>query len=297
MPALDVVIPTYNAAPAALAASIRSALACPDVQRVVVVDDGSAPAANPVLTKDEARRVVLLAQPNAGPSAARNAGVELVSAEYAVFLDDDDELLPTGIAAALQLAQREGAAAVVSAREETRAGEPNRFKAVPPEWAGRTLPRAADVFRPIALFGASGCLVARRVLDAGLRFDPSLKLGEDRDLLYRIAGIGPVGVCPVAAVRVRLHGGGGSGARATNLTSPAAYSRRVRDHIAIIGRHHSAETDEHLRTATVWLLNALARHGAPESDWSPLVSEALRRGWRVPLKARLRRWTRRRAGA
>ena len=74
-------------------ASIREAIQQMRQKRlgcVIVIDDGSDPPAMP--RTDE--RVRLVRQANAGPSAARNAGLDHVSKPIAVFLDADDVLLP-----------------------------------------------------------------------------------------------------------------------------------------------------------------------------------------------------------
>jgi glycosyltransferase involved in cell wall biosynthesis len=91
-PALvSVVIPCYRQAHF-LADAIESALrqSHPRVE-VIVIDDGS-----PDDTKDVASRypVRYFRQENAGVAAARNAGLERSLAEFVVFLDADDRLLP-----------------------------------------------------------------------------------------------------------------------------------------------------------------------------------------------------------
>ena len=76
-------------------AAVESALAQthPAVE-VVVVDDGSTDASLDVLAA-YAGRVTVVAQPNAGQGAAVNAGFARSRGEVVLFLDADDELLPT----------------------------------------------------------------------------------------------------------------------------------------------------------------------------------------------------------
>lgn len=273
-------IPTCNGVPERLKTAVQSCLAAPEIGQVFVVDDGSRTPADP---EPASGRVVVVGQANAGPSAARNRGLARVRAEFALLLDDDDELEPGALGEVLAAADRTGAGAVVSARTEVHPDGSSRLKDFPPEYTGAVLPNPAEVFRPIAVFGASGVLVRRTLLDAGLRFDEDLRIGEDRDFLRRAAAMGPVALCRVPALRVRIHEGG------ANLSSPAHLARRVRDHLVLLRRYHDAETDAHLREQTRWLLGVLAKQEVPETKaWESLTVAARERGWPVPLKARVR---------
>jgi glycosyltransferase involved in cell wall biosynthesis len=89
MPRVDVIIPVYNSA-ATVAESVESVLGQTFTDfNVIAVDDGSTDTSAEVLSRYTGR-IRVLAQPNRGLSAARNAGVRLGSAEYAAFLDADD---------------------------------------------------------------------------------------------------------------------------------------------------------------------------------------------------------------
>jgi len=285
MPSVDLIIPTYNALPARLDRAVASGLKTSWIARVLVVDDGSSPPAQPSAASDG--RVQLVRMPaNAGPSAARNGGLDLSQAEFVVLLDDDDELL-TGAKQAMDLATHLRAAAVVSARLETTEQGRTRRRTVPAAWADRVLPAPSDVFTPIALFGASGMVIGPQALKAKLRFDEALRVGEDREFLRRVADIGPIGVCAETALRVTLH------TNADNLTSAANFSRRVRDFLAILARHHNAQSDAHFNAAAHWLLNQLSKSGTDDESWDLLRAAFREHGWAVPLKPRLRRLLRR----
>jgi len=275
MTRFDVVIPTFNAPAARLAAAVVSTRACNGVSRVIVIDDGSTPA---TLAPEGCE---LIRQSNAGPSAARNRGLEASDAPWIVLLDDDDELLPRGVAAMIALAERLGAIAGVAARFESR-GELVRRKDVPVGWTGKLLPHWSDVLRPIAIFGASGLLVSRRAIESGIRFDVDLCIGEDREFLARIGQRGPIAVSGEPALTVALRDEG-------NLSSATHMARRIRDHVVIAARFGEPACAAHLREATTWLVNAAAKAGVDEAMWRALVALMQVRGWPVPLKARVRR--------
>jgi glycosyltransferase involved in cell wall biosynthesis len=61
--------------------------------RVIVVDDGSTQTRTLQELDRLPARVELVRQPNGGPSAARNAGLELLQTPYALILDADDRLV------------------------------------------------------------------------------------------------------------------------------------------------------------------------------------------------------------
>lgn len=101
MPALSVVIPTYNRARLVVEA-VDSVLAQQgDVQlETIVVDDGSTDDTRNALERF-AGRIIYIRQPNGGMNAARNAGIRASSGDCVAFLDSDDAWLP--FKAALQL--------------------------------------------------------------------------------------------------------------------------------------------------------------------------------------------------
>ncbi|MDQ4121019.1 MAG: glycosyltransferase [Acidobacteriota bacterium] len=95
-PLVSVVIPAYNAA-RTLSGTIQSVFE-QTVQdfEIIIVDDGSKDntleIARAIAASDS--RVKLIAQPNSGASAARNAGIKAAAGEYIAFLDADDLWLP-----------------------------------------------------------------------------------------------------------------------------------------------------------------------------------------------------------
>lgn len=107
-PSIAVVIPFYQKASGILTKAIVSALGQGDSENVtiIVVDDTSPVPARVELADLIARhpgRIVIIEQPNAGPAAARNRGLDSVptGTEYVAFLDSDDEWIPTHLGNAL----------------------------------------------------------------------------------------------------------------------------------------------------------------------------------------------------
>jgi GT2 family glycosyltransferase len=92
---VSIVVPLYNKAP-----HVRRALDSIAAQtfsdfEVIVVDDGSTDDGAAIVANYGDSRVRLVRQPNAGPGAARNAGLAQTQGEFIAFLDADDAWLPT----------------------------------------------------------------------------------------------------------------------------------------------------------------------------------------------------------
>ena len=104
-----VVIPYFQREPGILRRAVQSALGQRGVvsPHVIVVDDSSPlPAARELagLLPDHEQDIVILRQPNAGPGAARNAGIDAISGPCGLvaFLDSDDEWNPDHLRNALE---------------------------------------------------------------------------------------------------------------------------------------------------------------------------------------------------
>ncbi|MGQ0760408.1 MAG: glycosyltransferase [Acidobacteriota bacterium] len=105
---VSVIIPLYNKAP-----YVRRALDSVSAQtfadfEVIVVDDGSTDD-GPAIAGDYGNpRFRLIQQTNAGPGAARNAGIAQAKGELIAFLDADDEWLPEYLAESVRRLEQYG---------------------------------------------------------------------------------------------------------------------------------------------------------------------------------------------
>ena len=96
-PMFSVIIPNYNNA-GTLARALDSVLAqTHPAHEIIVVDDGSVDDSRAVASA-YGDRIVYLHQPNAGVSAARNAGVRRATGDWLAFLDADDTFAPERLA-------------------------------------------------------------------------------------------------------------------------------------------------------------------------------------------------------
>ncbi|KQP27641.1 glycosyltransferase [Aeromicrobium sp. Leaf272] len=185
-PTLSVVMPVYQGEEH-LAAALESVLG----QRyrhleVVVVDDGSTDGSRAIADEVAARdpRVVVLSQPNAGQSAARNRGVEVATGTYLTFVDADDVVTREGLDAAVRGLERSGSDLAVLPYQRLEGGTVVR----PAPWIralhARPVEGTTVSERPDVLVHAIACAkVFRRTFwdAAGLAFPPGV-IYEDQIL-------------------------------------------------------------------------------------------------------------------
>lgn len=176
------IVPAYNAEDT-IAAALHSVLRQEPVpHEVIVVDDGS---------KDTTRDVVaaipgvrLIAQNNAGPAAARNAGIAASSGDWLAFLDADDVWLPKKLRLQFEALAQESAAGMCSSdwvRSEAQA---------PGEMVLSDIPIQRFAWREIVRlnrFQTSTALVRRDIAEQVGGFRSAIDGTEDWDFWLRCA--------------------------------------------------------------------------------------------------------------
>lgn len=114
-PLVSVIIPAYNAA-RTLEMTVQSVYgqSLQDFE-IIIVDDGSKDNTLEVAQRIAASdsRIKVIAQPNSGAAAARNAGIKAAAGEYVAFLDADDLWLPQKLERQIALLNSEKDAAAV----------------------------------------------------------------------------------------------------------------------------------------------------------------------------------------
>lgn len=207
MPAVSVIIPTYNYG-RFIGAAVQSVLdqTFRDCE-IIVVDDGSTDNTAQVVSQF-GDRVTYLFQPNRGKSAARNRAIQEATGQWVAFLDADDRWLPSKIERQLEILKLTGEQAAVHSNfsivNEDRSMHLYWREQVP-ESVAKGL-EASD----LVLWNVVGTLtvmVSRdKVLDVG-GFDEGQLSAEDWDLWLRmgLAGLQFVYVDEPLAI-YRRHG-------------------------------------------------------------------------------------------
>jgi glycosyltransferase involved in cell wall biosynthesis len=194
-PLVTVVVPAYNAEHQ-LEQALASILA-QDYEpfEVVVVDDGSTDASAAVASRFPGVRC--LRQDNAGPSAARNRGVEEARGELVAFVDADDEVPPNKLSLQVGYLLDHPEVSCVLGRQEVELGDGGA-----PEWMGHD-----SVFGDFAGVPLMSLITSRETFQSLGGFDPGLRIAEDRDLLVRMRERGlNIAVVPEVVLRRRFHG-------------------------------------------------------------------------------------------
>lgn len=170
------VIPAFNAA-RFLADAIDSALS-QDVAilELLVVDDGSTDATAQIAAS-YGDRVVLLRQPNRGPSAARNLGIAYARGEFLAFLDSDDTW-PAHHLATLLAAMTPLTDIVLGQIQELMFDDAQR------QW----VPSRAPTFSP----SLCAMLTRHRTMQRVGPLDETIRIGEDKDWFYRAQEAGQI---------------------------------------------------------------------------------------------------------
>lgn len=207
-PRVSAIIPTYNRRELVQRA-IDSALAQtlpPD--EIVVVDDGSTDGTGDALKARYGERIAYLWQPNAGVSAARNAGMSHARGALFALLDSDDLWAPekTERQCAYLAANPDIGMVVCDVARMDADGKPYDFfrrrdVIATDGWA------LGELLMNPALVPASAMLRREVFADVG-GFDTALRTAEDIDFFLRVAQRWQVGVTEGAMVRaMRGHEG------------------------------------------------------------------------------------------
>ncbi len=178
-PCISIIMPVFNAAER-LVESVGSVLAETELPlELICVDDGSTDASGRVLEEMAAKdaRLRLIRQENAGTSAARNRGLELLTGDFATFADADDILEPGYLRELYEAAQLHGADVVVTQLSRLLPGQPVQRK--PLGSHPQVLPPAASSILALTP-NSCGRLYRREVLERShARFPLGIRYGED----------------------------------------------------------------------------------------------------------------------
>jgi|SRR5450631_372060 succinoglycan biosynthesis protein ExoU len=202
---VDVLIAVWNNANTA-GRAVESGLSDSQVNRVIVIDDGSTDDTFAVVSslRDQVGDRIVLERldRNKGPSAARNRGLEVSTAPWIAILDGDDYFLPGRMSALLDAS--EGADFVADDHIQMEEGEGDSSVFSSDFLIGHektiTLDLATFVANNISKggrlrkeFGFLKPMMRRSFLDMKqLRYDEELRLGEDFALYARALAVGAV---------------------------------------------------------------------------------------------------------
>jgi len=150
---------------------------------MIFVDDGSTDSSYQILQKaaEMDPRIRLFSQKNAGPSAARNLGMDNCTGEYIMFCDSDDTVEPTWTEKMVE-AIREYPDAWVVCEVETCSEDGNRqhvYRHQGPVEIEKKEGYYCLFTEGISAFPVNKVFSGEIIEKYGIRFDPKRKHGED----------------------------------------------------------------------------------------------------------------------
>lgn len=160
--------------------------------RVIVIDDASTdPQATAAVASRHGAEMIHLAR-NVGPAAARNHGLRLVETPYVGFVDSDVVLEPGTLATLLKHFHDPlvalAAPRIASLTQADTTGWIHRYEDHRSSLDLGSQPSLVKPGTPVS-WVPSACVVARTAA-LGEGFDPSLRVAEDVDLVWRLADQG-----------------------------------------------------------------------------------------------------------
>ncbi len=259
---VSVIIPTHNRAEL-VGEAVQSAIDCdwPNIE-IIVVDDGSTDSTSQLIADfaDNCHKRGRLfqhhQQANQGPASARNSGLAIASGELIYFLDSDDLVLPGAITLLASIIIGKQVPYCVAQMAETDRHGSMVFE----EGTSQSIVDHSAVVN--SQWATHAVLYSRAALDSAGRFDESLKLGEDKEYLWRIVSSNPPGhlLKDVVALR-RNHDFGQLSDSLTSLTMGRSAFRSLAAFVSWCD-HQSKMSAEIGRAAIRPLVIALVRVGA-----------------------------------
>jgi glycosyltransferase involved in cell wall biosynthesis len=233
-PTFSVVIPAYNTAET-LGEAIESVLAqTRDDFEVIVIDDGSSDNTAEIAASFADRRVQVYSQENAGPSAARNRGIELAVGKYVSSLDSDDLWLPDYLVE-MGRALEENPRAGFAYTHAWILDASDRFRTVPTgAWHQPPTPMLppdqfiAELLRECFVNAPT---IRRAALEQVGGYDKNISHGEDWELWLRLANAGFEAVRVAGPLTIyRNRPGSHSADLVAMADAPTVVYRKVLEH-------------------------------------------------------------------
>jgi glycosyltransferase involved in cell wall biosynthesis len=216
-PSVSVVIPSYRGG-----GFLREAVASVQSQtledwEIIIVMDGCEDDLSDIEQNDQ--RVGIVRQCRRGASIARNVGITRARSELIAFLDDDDRMLPDRLTAQLEVMKDNN---VGLCHTDWRAADENGrpvYVGVAMSSRYRAIDETGETRRPVDAKGAqyraflrgdenillSSVMVRKSLIQELGGFNPLLALGQDVDLVYKIARESNICFLPDVLAEYRRH--------------------------------------------------------------------------------------------
>ena len=195
-PLVSVVIPTYNRANT-ICRAIESTLGQTyENIELIIVDDGSTDDTHAKLA-GYGKRIRVIKQNNAGPSVARNRGIEISTGEILTFLDSDDLWMPTKIerqVAILEQVEKSVPCCLCNTIIRNSNGDERLsfdLARVYPRYDEGVWMNATEILSTRCIFFTQAVAIRRETLQKVGGFNESLLVMEDHEMALKLSLEGP----------------------------------------------------------------------------------------------------------
>jgi glycosyltransferase involved in cell wall biosynthesis len=168
-----------------------------------------------------------------GAAGAYNTGIRISRGKFILFLDDDDEYLPSFLDKMFihftHCGKNIGFVwAGISRIRDTDAGEELITSKI---WPSEFSTKEEGLVNATSIGNGFGVCVRKKCIDETGLYDESLMIGEDTDFLFRLAGKFDFETIPEVLVKIHQHG-------STQLTDEKHYRIRIELKEKILARHN-----------------------------------------------------------
>jgi len=169
-----------------------------------------------------------------GAAGAYNSGIQLAGGKFILFLDDDDEYLPTCLERInARFIKTDASVGFVwtgiSIIQDDESGGKELITKV---WPAKFRNAEAGIVAATTIGNGYGLCVRKECIDAVGMYDESLAMGQDADFLFRLAGKYDFETVPEILVRIHHH-------KMNQLTDRANDMVRLEQREKILERHTS----------------------------------------------------------
>jgi ADP-heptose:LPS heptosyltransferase/glycosyltransferase involved in cell wall biosynthesis/2-polyprenyl-3-methyl-5-hydroxy-6-metoxy-1,4-benzoquinol methylase len=190
LPLVSVIMPAYNAQPY-IHTAVSSVLAQTHQNlELMIINDGSTDNTEQIVGQFNDPRIRLLNQSNAGPSAARNRGLQSSAGQFIVILDADDAMTPDFIAAHLQVFESHPDVDLIYCDDYLIDADGKPMRIIQRREYPNSNAVISDLFQsgfPTVPFRTC---IRRRVFETIGLYDENLHVGEDYDMIRRLLAAG-----------------------------------------------------------------------------------------------------------
>jgi glycosyltransferase involved in cell wall biosynthesis len=284
---ITVVIAVRNGMPFVVEAVCSALMQGPQVEQIIVVDDGSVDGTRAAIDALDNSRVLVIANSGSGVSAARNAGAAVATSRWILFLDADDRLIDGACVKLLTAASRVPKALAVYGDYERVTAEGIR--------AGRRFVIRArakpsgQILRPLIrgnfIINGGIMIVDLAAFNRVGGFDPSLSLCEDWHLWCRLAATGEILYIPELVMEYRVHKSSAMMVRRRLYSDFAPALDAIYGDALIRSMFDAQELTESRREAEVSLMTYCATQAYRDGDKSNSISLAFEAARHFPAKA------------